>query len=365
MTEIEHRQPEQAPPPAALTDLQSTVMEVQSSVGQVQEQTIVLRQDTDDIVAALENVRTVNETILHAVQELSPRVSTTSSLMEALGVPEVVAQLRTVLGLVHARPEDGSPAAPTSRTVPPPGSPAPSSTSAPDLAHYEPDLDLPSAPFHTVPMTFPAAHHPIMSHPPGTPGYMPRRALRREGAFYGPPEDVDWFRAGLVGGRGSQPPANRSAPSAPSWPQSPLQARLRPRRRSPSPNRIIQRQRQLASSLQTDEEGRIVPPEYFNNAESPESSQASQQTSSSDASGRKRAREDEDAGAAETGETPAAPGTPSIKRDAGNDSDGSAKRRKIESSATSGGSSKNRTKALSRSYSSVDVTRKSPRKDEA
>ncbi|KAF9221156.1 hypothetical protein BS17DRAFT_846110 [Gyrodon lividus] len=420
--EIEHRHPEQAPSTQISRDMQSTIQGVQSSVGEVQGQTTILRQDTDDILmhvryarqasvathdmlveqqqndnndnvlAALEHVRTISEMTLHAIEELAPRVATAASLVEALGAPGVAAQLRTFMHLVPVRPDEGSPEISSSRTLTPLSDPIP-----------------PPAPSQTITTSSPGGSQFVMMHPSGAPGFRSinwgensdvrrRRPLRREGAFEGSPEDVDLFTAGTVYGRGPQLPTNKSSPLSPRWPERNPPPR-RPRSHSPGPREIIQRQRQLGSSLQTDEAGRIILAKYFNNAGfsagtsrtlsslSPESSQASKRPSS-DASvgtaftpaslvapsspasgkGRKRAREDGDVGAievpstpkrrdgsllltnSETGETPGAPASPSIKREDSNSSDGSVKRRKIDSSASSGGPSKHKPKALSPSH---------------
>jgi hypothetical protein len=284
-------------------------------------------------------------------------------------------------------------------TAPPPCvAPAPSPT----------DPILRPAPSRMAAVSFPGGPRTVTIHPPDSPSYQSTirdekgdviitfkgtKPLRREGAFRGPLEDIDWLEITRVYGRGAEVPGPRVVPPIPRWPDQPQPSSCPPPSRAPSD--IITRQRQLSTSMQTDPFGRVLAPDYLVNAKSPSlptgmsssssSSQDSQYSSSakpeivsttpsstppspSVGRGKKRTRHEEDEGVPSNTEThgvvpllidvrtiqePTTP-TPSIKREESHPPEGPAKRKKLRSStsleALSAGS-------LSRTHSLLDLTR--------
>ena len=249
----------------------------------------------------------------------------------------------------------------------------------------------------TAVISFPGGPRTITIHPPGSPDYQPiirdekgdviitfknTRPLRREGAFRGPLEDVDWREIHRVCGRGPEAGGSRHVALAPRWP-NPSQPSPR-RLSSRGPSDIIARQRQLSMSMQTDAFGRLLPPDYLIHARSPSlptgmssssnfpdslsswgalsdivTTHSSTPSSPCLRKGKKRARQnEEDEGAPSTregayhSEEPVTP-TP-VQHEEPHPPEERAKRRKLRSSASSGALSAG---PVTRSQSVLDVTR--------
>lgn len=254
-------------------------------------------------------------------------------------------------------------------------------------------------------ISFPGGPRTVTIHPPDSPSYQPvihdekgdviitfksPKPLRREGAFRGPLEDIDWREISRVYGRGPEPAGSRAVPPVPRWPDRSQSSPCRPASRVPG--EIIARQRQLSASMQTDAFGRVLTPDSLTNAKSPspptgtsssESSQDSRASlsgkpeivitpssippSPSVGRGRKRTRQtEEDEGLLSPTEarknTPLLidvraakePTTPTGKRDEPDPPEGPAKRKKPRSSASVEALP---TESLVRSQSLLDVTR--------
>lgn len=279
---------------------------------------------------------------------------------------------------------------------PPCVAPAPSPT----------DPVLRPAPSRVAIVSFPGGPRTITIHPPDSPSYQPTirdekgdviidfrrtKPLRREGAFRGPLEDVDWLEITRVCGRGPDIPGVRTVPSVPCWPNRSQPSSCPPPARGPSD--IIARQRQLSTSMQTDPFGRVLVPEYLNSAKSPSQPTSMPSSSSSHASsrdsqpgivstpsstppspslgrGKKRTRNSEDdEGVSLTTETRTReeaflpvdlrtlkePTTPTpVKREESHPPEGPAKRKKLRSSTSSEALSSG---SLSRTRSLLDLTR--------
>ncbi|KAG8215727.1 hypothetical protein J3R82DRAFT_7620 [Butyriboletus roseoflavus] len=137
-----------------------------------------------------------------------------------------------------------------------------STTSPPCVAPAPSPTDPISPPVSSVVaiVAFPGGPRTVTIHPPGSPS-APNR-LRREGAFRGPLEDIDWLEISRVYGRGLDPPGARAVPPVPRWPDQTQPSSCPPPSRGPSD--LIARQRQLATSMQTDPFGRVLVPEYHN-----------------------------------------------------------------------------------------------------
>ena len=263
------------------------------------------------------------------------------------------------------------------------------------------DSLLRPAPSTVAVVSFPGGPRTVTIHPPNSPSYQSvirdekgdaiidfrrTKPLRREGAFRGPLEEVDWLGLSRVYGRGPDPPGSRTAPPVPRWPDRTEPSSCPPPSRGPSD--LIARQRQLSPSMQTDAFGRVLAPEYLNakstDGTSSSSAHDSSQGSCSSSSvkpdvlstpsssppspslgrGRKRTRESGDDGdvplATETHEagsplidlrTVKEPTTPSpVKREESQPPEGPTKRKKRRSSTSLTG-------ALSRTHSLLDLTR--------
>ena len=282
-------------------------------------------------------------------------------------------------------------------TAPPPClAPAPSPT----------DPILRPAPSRMAVISFPGGPRTVTIHPPDSPSYQSTirdekgdviitlkgtKPLRREGAFRGPLEDIDWLGITRVYGRGPEVPGPRTVPPVPRWPDQPQPSSCPPPSRAPSD--LIARQRQLSASMQTDAFGRVLAPDYLISAKSPslptgvsssfESSQDSRSSSSvkpeivsttpsstppspSVGRGRKRTRHSEDEGVSSSAETREVvsllidartvkePTTPTpVKCEESHPPEGPAKRKKRRSSASLEGLSAG---SLSRTQSLLDVT---------
>lgn len=267
------------------------------------------------------------------------------------------------------------------------------------------DPSLRPAPSRVAVVSFPGGPRSITIHPPDSPSYQSiirdekgdvivdfrrTKPLRREGAFRGPLEDVDWLEITRVYGRGPELSGARTVPLVPCWPDRSQPASCPPPSRGPID--LIARQRQLSASMQTDPFGRVLAPEYPNKVKSPSlptgmSSSSSQDPQSSSSAkpdtvstpsstppspsvgrGKKRSRNSEDdEGVLLTTETckqgsllidmrtieePTTP-TP-VKREESHPPEGPAKRKKLRSSASLEALSSG---SLSRTRSLLDLTR--------
>ena len=268
------------------------------------------------------------------------------------------------------------------------------------------DPILRPAPSRMAVVSFPGGPRTVTIYPPDSPSYQSTirdekgdviitlkgtKPLRREGAFRGPLEDVDWLEITRVYGRGAEVPGPRVVPPIPRWPDQPQPSSCPPPSRAPSD--IITRQRQLSTTMQTDAFGRVLAPDYLINAKSPSlptgmssssSSQDSQYSSSakpeivsttpsstppspSFGRGKKRTRQEVDEGTSSNAETrevvpllidvrtvkePTTP-TPSVKREESHPPEGPAKRKKLRPSTSSEALSAG---CLSRTHIPLDLT---------
>ncbi|KIJ67159.1 hypothetical protein HYDPIDRAFT_25630 [Hydnomerulius pinastri MD-312] len=422
IADIEGRRPSPEPANQVIESLSARLAELQRQNTQLTLQTL-------DLADALRATRRTSDDTNSLLGELLPFMTLTGSLMGALGTPEAAeAMRRQGLRLVRVANDEEGPEEPSGLEIAPAAEPVqPEPAPAPESAEPSPaeapaqsesvtdptPAPAPSQPPNAVVLlvdnAVPDEQSPTVHAADGEVNRRRPRPLRREGAFIGEPTEEDYYRMNhLVCGRVPQPPTT-NYPRAPSrWPQRPAEPH-RPRANSPGAREVRERQRQLATSDGTDAYRRLIPPAYFNDA-APSSSQgsadvtpaaeASRSTQSSEGSngssegastpassvaaspasgkGKKRAREVDEETHEEAPSTPErrggslllAPSTPagppSIKREDGDTSDSSAKRRKISASAASTrGSPKPKSKPLTRSHSKADTTRKSGRKDKA
>ena len=153
------------------------------------------------------------------------------------------------------------------RTTPPPRCAAPVLPATDAILHQ--------APPQVAVVSFPGGPRTVTIHPPGSPNYQTTvrddkgeviidfrrtKPLRREGAFKGSLEEIDWQKITRVCGRGPEQPGAQALPPSPHWPDRPQPFIPPPPHH---PGRIIARQCQLAASLHTDAFGRVQPPEYL------------------------------------------------------------------------------------------------------
>ncbi|KAI9463844.1 hypothetical protein HD554DRAFT_1294508 [Boletus coccyginus] len=361
--------------------------------------------DINDLVGKmLLEIGSLHEKVAKCESQLSEFQSRTDALKEE--TTQIVARTEVCNSLVKQQQTENvkvlaamEGAKASISTAPPPcAAPAPSPT----------DPISRPAPSRTAVISFPGGPRTITIHPPDSPSYQSiirdekgdviialkgTKPLRREGAFRGPLEDIDWREISRVYGRGPETPIPRAAPPVPRWPDQYQPSSCPPPPRGPS--EIIARQRQLSTSMQTDAFGRVLAPEYPTDAKPPsgptstsspsESSQDSQSSSNakpenfsttpsstppspSVGRGKKRTRHsEEDEGvppATETREgvpllvdvqTVKEPTTPTpVKRGESHPPEGPAKRKKLRSSESLEALS---TGSLSRTHSLLDLTR--------